>query len=85
VFAEALDISEKGKAEFDFARMYQFIRTEPEFEVIRFSPEILEEALRIKEVREIHDRIIVATARFYEAGIMTKDHIISESGEVEVL
>ena len=84
VLAEALDIAEKGKIEFDFAKMNQFICAEPEFEVLSFTPEVLEEAIRIREVREIHDRIIVATARFYQAGIMTKDHIIHESGEVEV-
>ena len=85
VLAEALDIAEKGKIEFDFAKMNQFICAEPEFEVISFTPEILEEAIHIKGIKEIHDRIITATARFYQAGIMTKDHVIRESGEIEVL
>jgi PIN domain nuclease of toxin-antitoxin system len=39
----------------------------------------------MKEVKEIHDRIIVATARFYKAGILSKDKLINESGEVEGL
>ena len=85
VLAEALDIAEKGKVKFDFTKMNQFICTEPEFEVISFTLEILEEAIRVKEIKEIHDRIIVASARFYQAGIMSKDRVIHESGEVEVL
>ena len=47
--------------------------------------EIFDETTRIKRVNEIHDRIIVATARFYQGSILTKDRIISESGEVETI
>lgn len=39
----------------------------------------------VEGAQEIHDRIIVATARFYRAGLLTKDRIVRESGEVEVL
>jgi len=85
VLVEALDVAEKGRVKFDFAEMYRLIREEPEFEVIGFSLEIFDEALRVEGVQEIHDRIIVATARFYRAGLLTKDRIVRESGEVEVL
>ena len=54
------------------------------FEIIGFTPEILEEVMHTK-IPEIHDRIIVATAKFYRAGLLTKDKIILESGEVERL
>ena len=37
-------------------------------------------AMHIK-IPEIHDRIIVATAKFYKAGILTRDRIILESEE----
>ena len=85
VFAEALDVAEKGRVKFDFAEMYRLICEEPEFEVIGFSLESFDEALGVEGVQEIHDRIIVATTRFYRAGLLTKDRIIRESGEVEVL
>lgn len=84
VLAEALAIAEKGKVEFDFFAMYQLIKDESEFEIVSFTPEILEEVIRTT-LPEIHDRIIVATAKFYRAGILTKDKIILESGEVEKL
>ena len=64
VLAKALDVAEKGRVRFDFAEMYRLIRQEAEFEVIGFSPEILEEAVGVEGVQEIYDRIIVATARF---------------------
>lgn len=80
-----LDIAEKGRVEFDFTEMYRLIEEEPEFEVVGFDLEIFNETTRIKRVNEIHDRIIVATARFYQGSILTKDRIISESGEVETV
>lgn len=85
VLAEALDIAEKRRVEFDFYEMYRLIQREPKFEIVGFGFEILEETFRIKEVQEIHDRIIVSTARFYGAGVLTKDQIIHDSGEVETL
>jgi len=80
VLAEALAIAERGKVEFDFQKMYQLVKDEPEFEIVSFTSEILEEAMHTK-IPEIHDRIIVATAKFYRAGILTKDRIILESQE----
>lgn len=84
VLAEALAIAEKGKVEFDFHEMYQRVKKEIEFEIAGFTSEILEEVMRTK-IHEIHDRIIVATANFYSAGILTKDRIILESEEVKTV
>ncbi len=78
VLAEALAIAEKGKVEFDFQKMYRLIKSEPEFEIISFTPEVLEQAMSI-DIPEIHDKIIVATAKFYRAGILTKDRLILKS------
>jgi predicted nucleic acid-binding protein len=75
VLAEALAIAERGKVEFDFQHMYQLIKDEAEFEIVSFTSEILEEAMHIT-ILEIHDRIIVATAKFYKAGILTRDRVI---------
>ena len=85
VLAEALDIAEKKRVELDFADMYRLIKEEAEFEIVGFGSEVFDGTLRLKGVKEIHDRIIVATAKFYQVGILTKDKIINESGEVEPL
>jgi PIN domain nuclease of toxin-antitoxin system len=81
VLAEALAIAEKGKVKFDFLKMYELLKNEPEFEIVSFTPEILEETITT-QIPEIHDRIIVATSKFYRSGILTKDKIILESGEI---
>ena len=85
VLSEALDIAEKGRVHFDFKKMYTLIQEEPEFEIVGFGVEIFAETMRLIEIQEIHDRIIVATARFYNAGIFTKDRIIRNTSEVEIL
>ena len=50
VLAEALDVAEKRRVEFDFKEMYRLIQNEPEFEIVDFGFEILEETFRITEV-----------------------------------
>jgi len=85
VLSEALDVAEKGRVELDFAEMYRLIQEEPEFEIVGFGSEVFEEMMRVRGIQEIHDRIIVATARFYGVGVLTKDQIIRDSGEVEAL
>jgi predicted nucleic acid-binding protein len=85
VLAEALDIAEKHRVEYDFNEMYRLIQEEPEFEIVGFSSEVFEEIIHTIGIKEIHDRIIVATAKFYGAGILTKDRIIQNSGEAEAL
>jgi len=68
VLAEALDVAEKQKVKFDFKGMYRLINDDESFEIIGFSKLIFEEAVRLKTIAEIHDRIIVATAKFYSVG-----------------
>lgn len=85
VLAEALNVAAKGRVVFDFHKLYQLVRTEPEFEIVEFGIEIFDETLHVSAVPEIHDRIIVATARFYEADLLTKDGVIRSSGEVGVV
>jgi PIN domain nuclease of toxin-antitoxin system len=84
VLAEALNIAAKGRVVFDFQQLYQLVRDEPEFEIVEFGLDVFDETLRVSAVPEIHDRIIVATARFFGADLLTKDGVIRSSGEVGV-
>ena len=85
VLVEALDVAEKRKVQFDFSQMYLLVRQEPDFEIVGLTSEILDQVIQVKNVPELHDRIIVATARYYGVGILTKDRIILGSGEVQSL
>jgi PIN domain nuclease of toxin-antitoxin system len=85
VLSEALDVSEKFRVKFDFNEMYRIIMQEPEFEIVDLNVEIFEETIQVIGFKDIHDRIIIATARFYGAGVLTKDQIILSSSDVESL
>jgi len=76
VLAEALYLAEKGRAGFEFEELYRLVREGPGFEIVGFGSDILEATIRIRGVPEMHDRIIVATAKFFGAGILTKDEIV---------
>ena len=83
VLAEVLNIAEKGKVELDFAELYLLVQSESEFEIVGVSSEVFEKTIEIQEVREIHDRIITATASYYGAGVLIKDKIMRASSEVD--
>ncbi len=63
--------------------MYLLVRQEPDCEIVGLTSEILDQVTQGKDVPELHDRIIVATARYYSAGILTKDRIILGSGDIQ--
>lgn len=84
VLAEALVVSIKGRVVFDFEQLYTQVLTEPEFRIVGFDADIFDEALRIQRIPEIHDRIIAATARYYDASLLTKDGVILLSDEVNL-
>ena len=83
VLSEALFIADKGRVKFDFGKLYRIVRDSKEFEVVGFGADIFEEVRKVEGVIEIHGRVIVATAKYYGAGVITKDRIILNSGEIE--
>ncbi len=85
VLAEALNIAEKNRVIYDFDAMYRIIQAEAEFEIVAFTNEIFATAIQVKDQDGIHDRLIVATAKFYAAGMLTKDRVIRSSGQVDIL
>jgi len=84
VLAEGLYVAEKGRVVLDFDELYRLVRGDPGFEIVGFTSEILEETARCRDIPEMHDRIIVATARFFGAGILTKDEIVLRFQEGQV-
>jgi PIN domain nuclease of toxin-antitoxin system len=84
VLAECLYLVEEGKIVLDFEDLLErleqssnFVPTSFNFQVMKLLPEI--------NLRELHDRIIIATARTLNAHLITKDRAIRESGMVNVV
>jgi PIN domain nuclease of toxin-antitoxin system len=84
VLAECLYLVEEGKIELDFENLLErleqssnFIPASFNIRVMRLLPEI--------RLKELHDRIIIATAMTLHAQLITKDRGIRESGMVNVV
>lgn len=73
------DVSSDRDAVLDFDALYQRVVDDVGFEVIGFGQGVLEEAIGVTSIPELHDRIIAATARFYGAEILTDDPEIERS------
>jgi len=84
VLAECLYLVEKGKIKLDFDELLRrielsrnFVPASFNFQVMKLLPEI--------GLKELHDRVIVATAKMLNAKLLTKDRKIRETGIAEVI
>ena len=82
--AECLYLSNKGKISLDVKELFNkfeislnFIPVSFNFEVVKLLPSI--------KIKELHDRIIVATSKLLNAKLITKDREIRNSGLVETI
>jgi len=76
VLAEALSIFEKKRIHFDFRRLLKRIEDSENFVIIPLDYPILQKMIDLKDVPELHDKIIVSTAKYLDAPLITKDQII---------
>lgn len=84
VLAECLYLIENGKIDLDFNNLLNkiemsinFIPTSINFQLVKILPEIM--------IPELHDRIIVATAKTLNAKLITKDKEIIKAGIIETI
>ncbi len=84
VLAECLYLVENGKIELDYEDLLMRIDMSKNFIVTSFNFQLLKLLPEIK-FDEIHDRIIVATAKMLKAELITRDSEIIKSGIVETI
>ena len=82
--AECIYLVERGRISLDYGELFSKLRIAGNFVDIPLTLEIVEEAARVP-LRELHDRIIVATAKLLGAVLITKDEEIRASGLIETL
>jgi len=82
--AECLHLVENEKIDLNFSDLLKkiemsrnFVPTSFNFQVMKVLPEI--------RIKELHNRIIVATANILNAKLITKDREIKEAGIVETV
>jgi PIN domain nuclease of toxin-antitoxin system len=85
VIAEALSIFDKKRVSFDFRNLFKEIKASENFVLIALDYPILERMVALKEVPELHDKIIVSTAKYLKLPIITKDKILQELPSVKTI
>lgn len=79
VLAEIMFIAKKGRIAISFEETIKKIEENENFEVSSLNIDILKIADKIETDMEMHDRLIVATAKYLEAPLITKDENIRTS------
>ncbi|MFQ5795541.1 MAG: type II toxin-antitoxin system VapC family toxin [Candidatus Bipolaricaulia bacterium] len=85
VLAELHYITQQKRIETTIEKILEQVEQADGFVVIPFDFEVFQIMLKLSEAFSIHDRIIAATARHYEATILTKDQILRDSDQVETV
>lgn len=85
VLAEIMYISKKGKIMLTFEDTLKRIEEYENFEMAPLDKDILKIADNIEIDMEMHDKLIVATALYLNAKLITKDEKIKETGIVPII
>lgn len=78
-------IAKKGRVTLTFEETLKKVERYENFDIAPLDADILTIADKIEEDLEMHDKLIVATALYYEAALITKDELVSKSGVVSTI
>ena len=85
VLAEIMYISQKGRIPITFEDTLSHIEMYENFRVAALEIDILKVAASIDGDLEMHDKLIVATALYFNAHLITKDEQITQSRVVSTV
>lgn len=80
VLAEIMFIAKKGKITLTFEESLNKIEEYENFDITPLDADLLRVANSIEADLEMHDKLIVATALYFNATLITKDKLIRDSG-----
>lgn len=85
VIAEALSIFNKKRISFDFKQLFRNITKSENYVIIPLDLPILQKMIVLQEVPELHDKIIVATAKYLNVPLITKDQILQNLSHLKTI
>ncbi|MBI2499685.1 PIN domain-containing protein [Candidatus Woesearchaeota archaeon] len=85
VLAELLYLCEKKKVQDKFSEIIEKLKKGMNYITYNLDVDIIIECKNLIKIREMHDKIITATAKILGATIITKDKEIKESNYVRTL
>jgi len=85
VVAEALSIFDKRRLAFDFKKLFRKIANSENYVIISLDLPILQEMVALKDIPELHDKIIVSTAKYLKVPLITKDSVIQNLSHLKTV
>ena len=85
VFAEILYLSEKKRISLTLADVKKYLQKFPNYREVPLNVEIIEHAEQIKDIPELHDRLITATAKYLNLKLITNDPKMNNSAFIETV
>lgn len=85
VLAESLYISEKGRMRFKFEQVLTMLEGALNYRFYPLDLSVIQEASDLRGISEIHDRIIVATAKHLGLELISDDNEVRKAGLVGVI
>ena len=85
VLAELLYLCEKKGKEEQFFKVIEKIEEGTNYMTYNLDMKVIAECRNLKKIKEMHDKIIVATARILKATIITRDNNIKDSRYADII
>lgn len=78
VLLECIDIADKKKVSLDFEEILLKLSQASNFVISEVTWTLILETNRMKGFKDIHDRVIAATANLFDASLISKDSVIKK-------
>lgn len=85
VLAELTHIAQKKRVAVTIEELLDKIERGDGFTIVSFDFPIFQTMLKLPENWDIHDRIIAATASYYQAILITRDEMLRDSSELKTV
>jgi PIN domain nuclease of toxin-antitoxin system len=82
---EVLYLSEAKRIDIGLPELVRYIEESTNYVIVPVDGTVVLAATGIDDVPELHDRIIVATAKHLDVPVLTSDRVISHSRHVETV
>ena len=85
VIAEALSIFDRKRVAFDFRKLFTKINKSENYVIIPLDIIILQKMIDLKDIPELHDKIIVSTAKYLGLPLITKDSVLRNLPQIKTV
>ena len=83
VIAEALSIFDKKRVAFDFRKLLTKITASENYVIVSLDISILKKMIDLKDISELHDKIIVSTTKYLNLPLITKDSVLQKLSHIK--